>query len=125
MTPFDFINSITYNKENLFLDPQASKDYSAFLVNRGLSYFPDTVLYANEMNIQNHVPQDWQFFFLLNSISKKKRFSKWSKKDSETESLALVKEYYGYSSEKAKEALTILSDDQLKLIKEKLFKGGK
>lgn len=125
MTPFDFINSITFDKKNLFEDPQAKKDYNTFIVNRGLSYFPDTVLYANEMNRNHHIDKDCQFFFLLNSISKKKRFSKWSKKDADSESLTLVMEYFNYSSEKAKEALSVLTDEQLVMIKEKLYKGGK
>ena len=125
MTPFDFINAINLTKKNLFEDPQAEKDYLPFLVNRGLSYFPDTVLYANEMNRNSGIPKDWQFSFFLNTIPKKKRFSKWHKKDADSESLILVKEYFGYSSEKALEALSILSDDQLVMIKEKLYKGGK
>ena len=125
MTPFDFINAINLTKKNLFEDPQASKDYKPFLVNRGLSYFPDTVLYANEMNRNAGIPEDWQFFFFLNTIPKKKRFSKWHKKDADSDSLTLVKEYFGYSSEKALEALSILSDEQLVMIKEKLYKGGK
>lgn len=125
MTPFDFINAINLTKKNLFEDPQARKDYKPFLVNRGLSYFPDTVLYANEMNRNAGIPEDWQFSFFLNTIPKKKRFSKWHKKDADSESLTLVKEYFGYSSEKALEALSILSDEQLAMIKEKLYKGGK
>ena len=125
MTPFDFINAINLTKKNLFEDPLAKKDYVPFIINRGLSYFPDTVLYANEMNRLSGIPEDWQFSFFLNTIPKKKRFSKWHKKDAETESLSLVKEYFGYSSEKAKEALNILTDDQLVMIKEKLYKGGK
>ena len=125
MSPFDFINAINSTKENLFEDPSATKDYSPFLVNRGLSYFHDTVVQANTMNMYSNIPNEWQFNFLLNSITKKKRFSKWAKKDPATEQLKLVQEYYGYSSEKAKEALSILSDEQLKLIEEKLNKGGK
>jgi hypothetical protein len=125
MTPFDFINAINISKENLFRDPQANKDYNAWIVNKGLSYFPDTVLYANEMNFHRSIPKEWQFQFLLNSISKKKRFSKWSKKDTRTETLSLVMEYFGYSEEKAKQALSILSNDQLAMIQEKLYKGGK
>ena len=127
MTPFDFINAINLTKKNLFEDPQAEKDYLPFLVNRGLSYFPDTVLYANEMNRNSGIPKDWQFSFFLNTIPKKKRFSKWHKKDADadSDSLTLVKEYFGYSSEKALEALSILSDEQLAMIKEKLYKGGK
>jgi hypothetical protein len=126
MTPFDFINAINLTKKDLFAEDElAHKDYVPYIVNRGLSYFPDTVLYANEMNLNAGIPNDWQFNFFLNSISKKKRFSKWHKKDAETESFRLVKEYYGYSDEKCKEALSILTGDQLTMIKEKLFKGGK
>lgn len=126
MSPFDFLNAINTSKENLFeKDPQAAKDYKPFLINRGLSYFPDTIFYANQMNQHPGLNKDMQFFFFLNIISRKKRFSKWSKKDAETESLELVKEYYGYSSEKATEALKVLSDDNLIMIKEKLYKGGK
>ncbi len=125
MTPFDFINAINLTKKNLFEDPLAKKDYVPFIINRGLSYFPDTVLYANEMNRLSGIPEDWQFFFFLNTIPKKKRFSKWHKKEAETESLSLVKEYFGYSSEKANDALSILSEEQLTMIKEKLYKGGK
>lgn len=125
MTPFDFINAINQTKEDLFSDPQANKDYSPFLVNRGLSYFHDTIIQANTMNQYPTIPKEWQFRFLLNSVGKKKRFSKWAKADKATDSLLLVQEYFGYSSEKAKEALRILSDEQLKLIEEKLNKGGK
>jgi hypothetical protein len=125
MTPFDFINAINLTKKDLFEDPLAEKDYVPFIVNRGLSYFPDTVLYANEMNRNAGIPKDWQFSFFLNTITKKKRFSKWHKKEAETESLKLVMEYFGYSSEKALEALNILTEEQLSMIREKLYKGGK
>ena len=125
MTPFDFITAINDSKKNLFEDPQAIKDYSSFMVNRGLSYFPDTVLYANEMNQYASISPDWQFSFLIYSVPKRKRFSKWSKKDKEPESITLVKEYFGYSDEKAKDAVSVLSDDQLKIIKEILQKGGR
>lgn len=125
MSPFDYINAINFTKQNLFEDPQAHKDYNAWIVNKGLSYFPDTLLYANEMNRHYGIPKNWQFSFLLNSITKKKRFSKWSKKDTISESLRLVKEYYGYSNEKAKQALSVLSDEQLAMIEQKLYKGGK
>jgi len=126
MSPFDFLNAINTTKENLFeTNQQAGKDYKPFLINRGLSYFPDTIFYANQMNQYAGLDKDMQFFFFLNIISRKKRFSKWSKKDAETESLELVKEYYGYSSEKATEALKVLSEENLIMIKEKLYKGGK
>jgi hypothetical protein len=125
MTPFDFINAINQTKENLFEEPNASKLYQPYLVNRSLSYFHDTIIQANTMNMYSGIPNQWQFAFLLNSIAKKKRFSKWQKKDKATDSLLLVQEYFGYSSDKAKEALSILSDEQLNEIKLKLNKGGK
>lgn len=125
MSPFDFINAINDSKANLFEEPQAEKNYPPYLVNRGLSYFHDTVIQANTMNQYASIPKKWQFSFLLNSITKKKRFSKWAKKDADSESILLVKEYFGYSSEKAKEALRILSIEQLEAIKEKLTKGGR
>jgi hypothetical protein len=126
-SPFDFINAINFTKQNLFEDPQVVKDYrkTKWIVNKGLSYFPDTVLYANEMNMHSSIPEDWQFSFLLNSIPKKKRFSKWADKETQSESLLLVKEYFGYSSQRAKEALDVLSEEQITMIKEKLYKGGK
>jgi len=125
MTPFDFLNAINMTKENLFDDPQADKDYNAFIVNRGLSFFPDTIMLANEMNIHHELPHELQFSFLLNSATKRKRFSKWHKKDAEAENLKLVMEYYGYSSEKAKKALDVLTEEQMGFITEKLYKGGK
>lgn len=124
MTPFDFVNSICFNKQNLFEDPQAEKDYVPFVINRALSYFPDTVLYANEMN-RTTTPKQWQFDFLVNSIPKRKRFSKWAKKTQITEDLIAVSEYYKYSTEKALEVMSILSTEQLQYIKQHMDKGGK
>lgn len=126
MNPFDFVNAISDNKRaDLFDDPQAHKDYSSFLINKSLSYYPDTVLYVNEMNQRYSIDKDWQFFFLLNSIAKRKRFSRWAKKDAESEYLGIVMEYFGYSINKAKEALGVLTNEQLTMIKEKLQKGGR
>ena len=125
MKPFDFINAITTTKEDLFKDPIANKDYNAFLVNRGLSYFQDTILWANMMNMNHHMPNDMQFQFYINIITKKKRFSKWVKKEKDSNSFSLVKEYYGYSDEKTRQALDILSDDQIATIEQKLYKGGR
>lgn len=125
-SPFDYIKAVTETKENLFNnDPQANKEYNAFIVNKGLSYYMDTVMYANEMNRLHHMPKEWQFQFLLNSISRKKRWSKWNEKATKDKQLALVKEYFGYSNEKAKVAMSILSDEQLKQLEEKLYKGGR
>jgi hypothetical protein len=125
MTPFDFLKAINETKEDLFVDPQAEKDYSAYMINRGLSFFPDTIMYSNMMNRYSHIPKRAQFCFLINNVIKRKRFSQWHKKDQETESLAMVMEYFGYSAEKAKEALRILTEDQLIIIKGRQEQGGR
>jgi len=125
MTPFDFLNAINETKKDLIKeDPSNEKEYSAWMVNRGLSFFPDTVMYANEMNQRHQISNKWQFQFLLNSIPKKKRFSKWFKREEE-KNLKLVMDCYGYSSEKAKQVLTILTPEQLKTIEEKQYTGGR
>ena len=125
MTPFDFVNSITFDKQDRFEDPQAEKDYVPFIVNRALSYFPDTVLYANQMNINNLAPKQWQFDFLRHSISKRRRFAKWAKKEVAPDTVSLVSEYYKYSIAKTMEILPLLSPEQLEHIKQEMYKGGK
>jgi len=128
MSPFDFVKAINLTKKDLIAeDPQCAKEYvkGRFLINRALSYFPDTVMPANAMNERWSIPPKWQFQFFLNTVTKQNRFSKWVEKEPTSKSLELVKEYFGYSSERAKEALSILSADDLKLIEEKLYKGGK
>lgn len=125
MTPFDFVNAINFDKRDLFEDPQAEKDYVPFIVNRSLSYFPDTVMYANVMNGRSHISKRMQFDFLKNSIPKKKRFSKWVKKDVSTDDLTAVQEFYKYSIEKALDVISILSSEQLNFIKQQMDKGGK
>ena len=106
-------------------DPQSEKDYVPFMINRGLSYFPDTILYANEMNKYANIPKNWQFAFYMNSISKKKRFSKWHKKDQNSDDLTLIMKAYGYSSQKAVEALEILSDVQMEQLRASYNTGGR
>jgi hypothetical protein len=125
MTPFDFLNAINENKKDLFQDPQASKDYTPFMINRGLSFFPDTVLYANEMNQHVQIPTKWQFEFLKNSIPKKKRFSKWHKKDATPDQIRIVVNHYKCSEKKAFEILNILTPKQLIEIQEAYDKGGR
>jgi hypothetical protein len=124
MSPFEFLNSINDTKVNLMVDDVTEKAYNSFMVNRGLSYFPDTVLLANEMNRLHHAAKPMQYAFLINTVRKKKRFSKWLKPQ-EHEDLLIVKEYYGYSNEKARSALSVLSAKQLQDIRKKLDKGGK
>lgn len=111
-------------KVNLMVDDIAEKQYVPFMVNRGLSYFKDTIMAANVMNRNYHLDHKVQYSYLINSIAKKKRFSKWIKPD-ESNDLMIVKEYYGYSNEKARSALTILSSDQISKLKNQLFKGGR
>lgn len=124
MTPFDFVNAINFDKRNLFEDPQAEKDYAPFMVNKALSYFPDTILYANAMNAVPGAPKEWQFNFLKNSIPKRKRFSKWAKKDPLPQDISAVCEFYKYSTEKALEVMSILSQEQIEQIKQQMGKGG-
>lgn len=126
MSFFDFLNAINDTKEDLLKkDPLNEKDYVPFMINRGLSYFPDTIMYANEMNMRASIPKEWQFQFYLNGIKKKRRFSKWAKKDASTEDIKLIMNEYNYSSKRAQEVLDILSEEQIKTIRDKYNTGGR
>lgn len=120
MNPFEIINDITYNKSGVITEDN-EKEYVPFIVNKGLSYFIDTTFQANEMNCNHHVDHQLQFDYLLNSIRKKKRFSKWNKKQ-ELDVLEAIQEYYGYSITKAKDVVGILSDEHIERLKN--YKGG-
>lgn len=124
MNPFEYVNAINSTKKDLMVDDVAEKQYNAFMVNRSLSYFPETVLLANEMNRFHHLDNRLQFQFLINTVRKGKRFAKWAKAG-ESETLDMVKEYYGYSNEKAKSALALLSNEDLESIKNRIYKGGR
>jgi hypothetical protein len=121
----DYLPAINHTKKNLMDsdDPMWEKKYPAFMVNKVLSGFQDTVMLCNEMNRNHFLDRDMQFQFLLNSIRSKKRFTPFLKAG-KIKDIECVKEYYGYSNEKAKSALDILTKKQLKLIKESLYKGG-
>ena len=121
----DYLPAINHTKKNLMNsdDPMWEKKYPAFMVNKVLSGFSDTVMLCNEMNRNHFLDRDMQFQFLLNSIRSKKRFTPFLRA-SKIKDIECVKEYYGYSNEKAKSALDILTNEQLKLIKERLYKGG-
>ena len=124
MNPFEFVKAIN-NKKDIMRDDLDEKAYNAFMVNHSYSYFPDTVLLANEMNIQHHLDSKPQNDFLLNTIRKNpKRFSKWNK-TVEDDSLEAVKEYYGYSNNKARSALSLLSTEEINIIKQKVDHGGR
>ena len=124
MNPFEYLNSINTSKKDIMVDDIAEANYNSFMVNRGLSYFPDTVLFANEMNINHHIDHRLQFDFFINIVKKKKRFSKWLKPN-EVSDLDVVKEYYGYSNEKARSVLSLFTDEQLTELKKRISKGGK
>ena len=124
MNPFEFVNAINYTKKNIMIDDVAEKAYAPYMVNRQLSYFPDTVLAANEMNRNHHADNRLQFDFFINIIRKRKRFSKLFKPE-EISDLETVKKYYGYSNEKARQILTLLSTEQINELKHKVAKGGR
>lgn len=122
----DYLNSINLTKENLMDgdDPMWEKKYSSFIINKCLAPFNDTIMLVNEINQRHHLDSKLQYDFLLNSIRSRKRYAPWVKA-SKLKDLEYIKEYYGYSNEKAKSALSILNDAQIKTIKDSLNKGGK
>ena len=122
-SPFDYLNSVNMTKKDI-MDPLEESKYPAFMVNRGLSYFQDTVLLANEMNRCHQLDGRMQYDFLRTSIRKRKRFSKWVKKDA-VDNVALVKEYYNYSDSKAESVIDLFTSEDIAAIKSKLYKGGK
>lgn len=124
MNHFDYLNSINATKKNIMNDDLDEKAYNSFMVNRGLSYFNDTVIYANEMNRYSHLDSKMQYDFLRQIVRKRKRFSKWNKAD-KTPDAEVVSTYYGYSKEKALEVLKILTPDQLNVLRRKVSKGGR
>lgn len=124
MNPFEFVSAICDSKENLIVDDISEKAYNPFMINRSLSYHYDTVLLANEMNQRAFLDKKLQNDFLINTVRKKKRFSKWIKPTS-SDDLEVVKEYYGYSNEKARQVLPLLNSDQMGQLKQRIFKGGK
>ena len=120
----DWLNSINFTKENLAEDPEAVKSYPPYIINRCLSGHLDCILFANEMNKNHQLSKDMQYSFYLNTLRKKKRFSPWLRKDKVTD-LESIKQYYGYSNEKASQALKILTKEQINFIKQRLDVGGK
>ena len=122
MSPFDFINSINAKKD-VMVDDLAESQYVPFIVNRGLSYFADTIMSTNRMNMLNHLDNKLQYHYLINTTRPRKRFSKWAKKH-ENSDLEVVKEYYSYNNRNAEYALSLLTKQQLEYIKNKNKKGG-
>ena len=124
MSPFDYLNSINMTKKNLMVDEQSEKDYVPFIVNRGLGYFQDTVLLANEMNVNcSNLDHKMQYDFLKGTVKKKKRFSKWLKEDND-EKVDIICQAYGFSRSNAKSVVTLFDNTQIELLKKRLDKGG-
>ena len=121
-----YLTAINWSKKKLMDtdDKTWEKKYPSYIINKGLSYYSDTVMYANEMNRLHHASKHMQFSFLINTIRSQKRFSKWLKA-SKIKDLDAVKTYFGYSNNRAREALSVLTKGQIDYIKEKLYKGGK
>lgn len=126
MSFFDFLNAINDTKKDLLKeDPLSEKDYVPFMVNRGLSYFPDTILYANEMNQHASIPKDWQFDFYRIGVSKRKRFSKWHKQEKIQEDVKLLMNEYGYSHQKTLQIIDLISENQMQELRDKYKTGGR
>ena len=120
----EWLNSINNTKQNLIdEDPSIEKEYPPYIVNRCLSGHIDCIMFVNELNRYPNLPKKFQYDFLLNSLRKKKRFSPWLRKDKVTD-LEIIKQYYGYSNEKALNALKILTPEQINFIKQRLDTGG-
>ena len=122
ITPFDFLNSINHSKKDMYLGNDNA--YIPYMINRSLSYFNDTVLMANEMNRYHHLDGELQYQFLLNIVRPRKRFSKWIKPEA-NDNIDAVKKYYGYSDEKARQVLPLLTTEQIKTINKKVHTGGR
>jgi len=120
MKLFDYINAINTTKSPLLdtEDEQVEKGYAPFVVNRCLSYFPDTILQSNYMNLFPHLEKKMQFDYFLHSIRPRKRFSKWLKNE-ENENLEIIKRHYNYSNKKAREVIELLSDEQIQSLKDR------
>ena len=124
MNPFDYVNAILQNKKQLIVDELTEKEYVPFLVNRSLSYHKDCIMYANEMNRRHFVDKKMQSDFLLNTVRSQKRpFAKWIKSE-KSDDLECIKTVYGFSDSKAREALKLLSKEQIQQLKEQTQTGG-
>ena len=126
--PFVYADSVNFSKKNLMRgsanDELSEKLYKPYLMNRSLSYFQDTILYANEMNMRPHLENKLQYEYLLNTLRKRKRYAKWKKQIPDA-TVEMIMDYFGYGRSKAEDALRVLTDDQLTMIEVALDKGGK
>lgn len=124
----DYLKSINHSKKSMreLGDDFDSikKGYAPFVVNRCLSFFPDTIMQANNMNVNHHLEKEMQYEYLRHSIRKRNRFSPWLKKN-KPENLDAIKEYFGYSDKKAMEALLVLKEEEVEQIVKEISKGGR
>jgi len=123
MNPFDYLNSVNFTKKNIMIDEETEKGYNSYIVNRSLSYFSDTIFYANEMNRFSSLDNKLKYNFFINTLRKRKRFSKFMKPEASSD-IDVIKEYYNYSNTKAQQVVSLLSRDQIDKLKDRMFKGG-
>jgi hypothetical protein len=121
--PFDFVKSVSYDKKDIMVDDHEEKNYAPFLINKSLSYHQDSVFFTNEMNCRYHLDNRLQYVFLLNTLRKRQRFAKWSKPYISNK-LDTIKQYYQISTLKAKEYMEVLSDKQVRELKNRMKTGG-
>ena len=125
LSPFDFLKSINDTKVNLICeDAENAKYYNSYVINRSLSYFPDTIYFANEMNKFHHIDPELQYSFLINIVRKRKRVSKWDKQQ-QINNISIIKSYFGYSEEKCRQVVDILTPDQIESINNTVYISGR
>jgi hypothetical protein len=120
---FDYINSINFSKKNIMEEDGSEKEYIPYIVNKTLSYFSDTIMHSNELNIRPLIPKKYQYEYYLKTVRPRKRFSKWLKKTDQPD-IEIIKKYYNISSKKALEYLSILTKQQIKQLKKEMNEGG-
>ena len=123
---FSFFEDITNKKNNIMQAMDLESSYDPYMMNQALSQAADSIMYVNEMNGLSHLPKSLQYDYFINTIRRRsRRVEKWLKSGSTSEDLNIVKEYYNYSNQKAKDALLLLGEDELDYIRSKTYKGGK
>lgn len=123
-SPFDYFKAVSSTKEQMIVDDQSEAAYSPFIVNRSLSYFADTLFHANQLNMLPGLDKKLQYDYYMTGIRARKRFTKWAK-GSKSEDLDAIKQYYKYTDKRAIEAMSLLTQEQIDWIKQRLQKGGR
>lgn len=123
LTPFDFVKDIEFEKKNLIVDQATERAYSAFVINKAMSFGADTVFQADEMNRRAHIPPKCQNLFMLGTVAKKKRFNRWIKKEQD-ESIEIIMKVFGYNERKAMDVVKLFDKQQIEEMKKLLYTGG-